>query len=187
MPLRIRNGIKELHVHPVQQSKGSRYQKLMQAHHYLGSLPKIGETLWYVANYHRAWVVLLSFSAVLTGLCHGHPRSAPRPRAAPPVARGSGYRRGGYPVRHVRLQGHLDWAERRRASGSAAAMKPDATSCRANTSCVMSSSASIPRRSTAPCNAGMQPLARPTKVLPSTARGCATPSTTKGSKPTSWV
>ncbi len=55
--------LKELHVRPVQQSEGSRYQQLMQAHHYLGSLPKIGETLWYVATYERAWVALLSFSA----------------------------------------------------------------------------------------------------------------------------
>ena len=35
----------------------------MQAHHYLGSLPKIGETLWYVATYRGEWVALLSFSA----------------------------------------------------------------------------------------------------------------------------
>jgi hypothetical protein len=35
----------------------------MQAHHYLGTLPKIGETLWYVASYRGEWVALLSFSA----------------------------------------------------------------------------------------------------------------------------
>src|SRR5208283_2390964 len=40
-----------------------RYQDLMQEHHYLGSLPKIGETLWYVASWHEEWVALLSFSA----------------------------------------------------------------------------------------------------------------------------
>jgi hypothetical protein len=39
------------------------YQKLMQQHHYLGSLPKIGETLWYVAAWRDQWVALLSFSA----------------------------------------------------------------------------------------------------------------------------
>ena len=33
----------------------------MQAHHYLGSLAKIGETLWYVATYVGEWVALLSF------------------------------------------------------------------------------------------------------------------------------
>jgi Domain of unknown function (DUF4338)/DDE_Tnp_1-associated len=35
----------------------------MAAHHYLGYLPKIGHTLWYVAIYHEQWVALLSFSA----------------------------------------------------------------------------------------------------------------------------
>jgi Druantia protein DruA/DDE_Tnp_1-associated len=40
-----------------------RYQKLMQEHHYLGSLPKISETLWYIAAWRDQWVALLSFSA----------------------------------------------------------------------------------------------------------------------------
>ena len=35
----------------------------MQAHHYLGALPKIGETLWYVACWGQERVALLSFSA----------------------------------------------------------------------------------------------------------------------------
>ena len=35
----------------------------MQRHHYLGALPKIGHTLWYVATWHGQWVALLSFSA----------------------------------------------------------------------------------------------------------------------------
>jgi len=35
----------------------------MQAHHYLGSLAKIGETLWHVATYVGEWVALLSFSS----------------------------------------------------------------------------------------------------------------------------
>jgi len=35
----------------------------MAQHHYLGSLPKISETLWYVACWHDQWVALLSFSA----------------------------------------------------------------------------------------------------------------------------
>jgi hypothetical protein len=35
----------------------------MQEHHYLGSLPKIGETIWYVASWRDQWVALLSFSA----------------------------------------------------------------------------------------------------------------------------
>ncbi|MBU2483397.1 MAG: DUF4338 domain-containing protein [Proteobacteria bacterium] len=35
----------------------------MDAHHYLGSLPKIGETLWYVGVFRDQWVALLCFSA----------------------------------------------------------------------------------------------------------------------------
>jgi len=35
----------------------------MQAHHYLGSLPKIGNTIWYVATVEDQWLALLSFSA----------------------------------------------------------------------------------------------------------------------------
>lgn len=35
----------------------------MQAHHYLGALPKIGDTLWYVASRGGQWLALLSFSA----------------------------------------------------------------------------------------------------------------------------
>lgn len=35
----------------------------MQAHHYLGALPKIGNTAWYVARWEAQWVALLSFSA----------------------------------------------------------------------------------------------------------------------------
>jgi hypothetical protein len=34
----------------------------MEKQHYLGSLPKIGETLWYIATWHDEWVALLSFS-----------------------------------------------------------------------------------------------------------------------------
>ena len=35
----------------------------MKAHHYLGALPKIGHSLWYVASFHGKWVALISFSA----------------------------------------------------------------------------------------------------------------------------
>ncbi|VAW48761.1 hypothetical protein MNBD_GAMMA03-288 [hydrothermal vent metagenome] len=44
-------------------SKAERFQALMQAHHYLGALRKIGNTLWYVATLNGEWVALLSFSA----------------------------------------------------------------------------------------------------------------------------
>lgn len=48
---------------PVERSEELRFRELMQAHHYLGALPKIGETLWYLASWREQWVGLLSFSA----------------------------------------------------------------------------------------------------------------------------
>jgi len=53
----------EILVRPVRPFEEQRYQKLMQEHHYLGSLPKISETLWYVAVWRDQWVALVSFSA----------------------------------------------------------------------------------------------------------------------------
>jgi hypothetical protein len=50
-------------VRPVHALEEQRFQKLMQAHHYLGALPKISETLWYIATFSDQWVALLSFSA----------------------------------------------------------------------------------------------------------------------------
>ncbi len=55
--------LKEIRARPVERSEERSYQGLMQAHHYLGALPKIGETIWYVETYHGHWVALLSFSA----------------------------------------------------------------------------------------------------------------------------
>jgi hypothetical protein len=55
--------LREIHVRPVHSYEEQRYQELMQEHHYLGSLPKISETLWYVAFWGDQWVGLLSFSA----------------------------------------------------------------------------------------------------------------------------
>lgn len=55
--------LREILVRPVRSSEERRYQDLMRQHHYLGALPKIGETLWYVATWRDEWVALLSFSA----------------------------------------------------------------------------------------------------------------------------
>lgn len=44
-------------------SEEGRYQELMAAHHYLGALPKIGNTIWYLAQWHGQWLSLLGFSA----------------------------------------------------------------------------------------------------------------------------
>ncbi len=55
--------LREIVVRTVRSCKEQRYQELMQQHHYLGSLPKISETLWYIATWREAWVALLRFSA----------------------------------------------------------------------------------------------------------------------------
>ena len=52
-----------LKVRPVETSEEALFRELMQAHHYLGSLPKIGNTLWYFATVDAQPVALLSFSA----------------------------------------------------------------------------------------------------------------------------
>ncbi len=39
-----------------------RYQPLLEQHHCLGAIPKIGQTLRYVARHGDIWVALLSFS-----------------------------------------------------------------------------------------------------------------------------
>lgn len=55
--------LSHIRIRPIQRAEEPQYQQLMQAHHYLGALPKIGETLWYVATWREEWVALLSFSA----------------------------------------------------------------------------------------------------------------------------
>lgn len=50
-------------VRPVQPTEDIRFQELMSDHHYLGSLPKIGNTIWYVATCKDEWLGLVSFSA----------------------------------------------------------------------------------------------------------------------------
>ena len=55
--------LREIIILPVPPSEETRFQALMNAHHYLGALPKIGHTLWYVASYRDEWLALISFSA----------------------------------------------------------------------------------------------------------------------------
>lgn len=50
-------------VRPVYCSEESFFQKEMQAHHYLGAIPKIGNTIWYIATDQKEWHALLVFSA----------------------------------------------------------------------------------------------------------------------------
>jgi hypothetical protein len=55
--------LREIVLQPVAVHEEARFQALMAAHHYLGALPKIGHTLWYVATWNGQWLALLSFSA----------------------------------------------------------------------------------------------------------------------------
>lgn len=50
-------------VRPVDPTEESKFQALMLQYHYLGSLPKISNTIWYVATCNDEWLGLLSFSA----------------------------------------------------------------------------------------------------------------------------
>ncbi len=63
MPEGLELDLREITVLPIGRRDEPRYQQLMQQQHYLGALPKIGETLWYVARWREAWLALLSFSA----------------------------------------------------------------------------------------------------------------------------
>ncbi len=55
-------GAQGITVRRVEQSECADFKALMQKHHYLGALPKIGETIWYIATLHGEWIALLSFS-----------------------------------------------------------------------------------------------------------------------------
>lgn len=55
--------LREVVVEPVSRAGEGCYQRLMAAHHYLGALPKIGETIWYAASWRGGWVALIGFSA----------------------------------------------------------------------------------------------------------------------------
>jgi hypothetical protein len=54
--------LREAVVRLVRADEQLRYQELMREHHYLGYIPKMGETLWYVATWQGQWLALLSFS-----------------------------------------------------------------------------------------------------------------------------
>jgi len=55
--------LQEITLRLIQSSEQKRFQSLMNVHHYLGSSPKIGHSLWYAASYHNNWIALISFSA----------------------------------------------------------------------------------------------------------------------------
>jgi hypothetical protein len=53
----------EIVVRPVEYDEQRRYQAQMAAHHYLGALSGIGETLWYVATWRGRWLAQIGLSA----------------------------------------------------------------------------------------------------------------------------
>jgi len=55
--------LSQIIVRPVHRAEESKFQALMQSYHYLGALPKIGNTIWYVATNNDEWVALISYSA----------------------------------------------------------------------------------------------------------------------------
>jgi hypothetical protein len=55
--------LKQVTVRPVEVSEEPQYQGVMQQYHYLGALPKISNTIWYIATCDDHWLGLLSFSA----------------------------------------------------------------------------------------------------------------------------
>lgn len=60
---KVAMNLKRIIVRPIVKSESLRFHKLMQDHHYLGALPKIGNTIQYVATYRNHWVALMVFSA----------------------------------------------------------------------------------------------------------------------------
>lgn len=63
LPSSIPPVLREIEVRLVAREEEARYQAQMAAHHYLGALPKIGETLWYVATWRGRWLAQISLSA----------------------------------------------------------------------------------------------------------------------------
>ena len=55
--------LSEVAVDIVAAAHEARFRDLMQAHHYLGAVPGMGETVRYVAHHHGRWLALVVFSA----------------------------------------------------------------------------------------------------------------------------
>ena len=55
--------LREVVVRPIEPSETARYQAHLSSHHSLGALPRIGDSVWYVATWRDEWVAQLSLSA----------------------------------------------------------------------------------------------------------------------------
>ena len=61
--------LSEIVLRAVMPEEEARFRELMAVHHYLGPAPKVGETVWYAAQWRGDWVALASFSAAALK-CH---------------------------------------------------------------------------------------------------------------------
>jgi hypothetical protein len=52
-----RLNLQEIVLRPVTVDEESRFKELLDAHHYLGAVAKIGHTIWYVATWQGQWLV----------------------------------------------------------------------------------------------------------------------------------
>ncbi len=55
----------QLTVRPILKQEEGKYLQVMEAHHYLGAIRRIGESIWYIATVDQQWVALISFSAAV--------------------------------------------------------------------------------------------------------------------------
>jgi len=53
--------LEQLTIRLINKVEEPRYRELMQQHHYLGDLAKIGHTLWYVVIYDEKWAAYSVF------------------------------------------------------------------------------------------------------------------------------
>jgi hypothetical protein len=59
----VRVDLKDITLRPVGVAEEPRFKALLEAHHYLGAVAKIGHTIWYVATWRGQWAALLVVSA----------------------------------------------------------------------------------------------------------------------------
>ncbi len=55
----------KLAVRPILKQEEEKYLHLMEARHYLGAIPRIGENIWYIGTVDQQWIALISFSAAV--------------------------------------------------------------------------------------------------------------------------
>lgn len=53
----------EIQLRPLVRAEEARCKALLDAHHYLGAVAKIGQTIWYVATWQQQWLALLVVGA----------------------------------------------------------------------------------------------------------------------------